>query len=379
MPDEAIQTTESSPVVTEPQSNNEAVTIPTDSREYAEWRATGKLPEPKKAPEEKTGESKNEESATSDAPKEEKSEGKKPKTESAAETGKETEQESHKKGAEARIRQLLAKIKELESKSETPKPDKTEKAESSPAKDEEKKDTPKDQPKDKTEKTKRPKLEDFENWDDWQKADSDWVQEQIDAKAKKLAEEALTEWESKQTKREQQRELQKKIDSARERYPDLDEGFVPAVEAIFDDKSIAPVIKAAIQESDVDIDLLYVMGKDADDLADFVATAKTKPREALRRVFEVERLVKEELAKGKAGKTEVVRGSDGKFTSNEANEPPAKTKTKAPPPGYEPSGRVSPPGDVDEAALKALESGDVHAFRRFREDRNSRDLGKSHR
>jgi hypothetical protein len=381
MVDEIAPVVESSPATSSSQGDNAPVSIPTDGEGYAEWRSTGKLPEPK-SPAPKSVKSKTEASATSDAHKEETSEGDdKPETAPKSEAGKESKQEPSKhKGAEDRIKQLLARVKELEGK-QSSQPEKTEKAESSAAKAEEKK---AETPKAETAKP-RPKLEDFEDWDAWQKADADWMQERIDAKAGEMTKKALEEWETKQTQREQQKALEAKITSARERYPDLDEGFIPAVNAIFDDKSIVPVIKAAIQESDVDIDLLYVMGKKTEDLADFVKVAKSNPREALRRVFEVERLVKEELAKAKgkaSGESETARSADGKFASAEddtTDEVPAKQKPKVPPPSRELGGRTSPPGDADEAALRALEAGDASAFRRFRDERNSRDIGKSHR
>ena len=120
-----------------------------------------------------------------------------------------------------------------------------------------------------------------------------------------------------------QKEMQTRLDAAKSRYGEgSDATIVEAAKAIFQDQQIPGAIREVLNESDVLIDVLYTLGKDAEGLAEFVELAKSKPGAAMRKAVLVEKLVSEELGKGgsSAGETPE-RGADGKFVSQK---PPEK-------------------------------------------------------
>ena len=238
-----------------------AADVPRDAEAYTNWRMTGKVPEAK------TSKAKTEASPASDAQKAEKSE-------TAAESETAMHQESG-KNAESRIKQLVAEKKALEAKlAEGAKPEaketKTE-AESSTAK-------PKESPKPETklEAPKKPKLEDFKTYEEYDLAKDEYFEKLADFKAQK----SLQDYRQQQVQEAQSKELATKLAEARTRYPDADQAIAPAAKAILEDAKIPPVIKAMVDDSPVMLDLLYVLGSKADELAAFVTLAQSKPLEA---------------------------------------------------------------------------------------------------
>jgi len=163
-----------------------------------------------------------------------------------------------------------------------------------------------------------------------------------------------------------QRELNSKVEDAKQRYPDWEQRIQPAVKAITEDQSIPMAVKALINDSPVFVDLLYVLGE-ADTLKDLISTAKANPTAALRRIALTEQLVEAELAKQKGSdkapdkssenaaasddgeKSTPERDGSGKFVSAKASEP----ISRAPKPPAELGGGGTPPADAVAAALKA--------------------------
>jgi len=166
----------------------------------------------------------------------------------------------------------------------------------------------------------------------------------------------------KQRQQTATQEMQKRLDAASERYgAEAEKTITKTAETVFEDKAVAPALKAAIGRSDVLVDALYVMGSDAEEMADFLKLAKADPIEALRKWFTIEALVKEELKSGKPNGAPA-RGPDGKF------QPDRPARKEAPSPPRELGGNTAPPGDERERAAR---TGD---FRTFKADADRRDM-----
>lgn len=320
------------------------VSVPTDPESYAEWRQTGKLPDKDDKP------SKREASASSKTSVDEESE----KGAPVSETGN-----KGRENAETRIKRLVserdsfkARLEALETgKKDAPAasstaPAKDAKAESSTAQETDKRPV-------------RPKQEDFDTWSAYEAAQDKYLEDLADYKASKR----LEEHTQRQRQEAATREMQQRLDGARERYgQEAETKIISTAESVFADNGVAPALKAAIGRSDVIVDALYVMGSDAEELSEFLDLAKKDPLEALRKWFTVEALIKEELKSGKAANG-TPRGPDGKFLA----EKPAK-RVEAPPPTRVLGGNSSPPGDERERAVK---NGD---FRAFKADADRRDM-----
>lgn len=148
----------------------------------------------------------------------------------------------------------------------------------------------------------------------------------------------------------------------------------PAVVALSDETIPFPV-RALINDSPVFADLLYVLGE-GEALKDLVATAKTNPAAALRKIVLTEQLVQAELAKGNGGKTEAgekstdgkARDESGKFVSSDKSAAAASDdkKPRAPAPVADVGGRGVAPGDALQEAAKAGN------FRNFEAEMNRR-------
>jgi hypothetical protein len=331
------------PATTESQPSAEPVTVPKDPEAYAEWRMTGKLPAEKKSS------SEGDESAPSN-----KSAGEKPgKAAPASDAGNQrrqgrTDAESRKEELNREIRELLAKRDSLRQEA-TPAPAKTDvKAEPSTAPE--------------NGRPVKPKQEDFDDWGKYEAAQDKYLEELADWKATQK----LEEHTQRQRQESLTQEMQKRLDSAKERYGEESEATITTTaKSIFADETVPPAIKAALGRSEVIVDALYVIGSDAAEFADFLKLAKSDPLEALRKWFTVEALVKEELKSGTKPATE--RAPDGKFVAAEAKaEKPARKE--APPPARELNGNSAPPGDERERAAK---TGD---FRSFKADADRRDM-----
>jgi len=335
-----VETPAADPSPAEPTESTpapEAVKIPTNAKDYAEWRQSGKLPGEDKPSDE-------DDSAPS------KSAGDKPgKTAPVAETGNKGRQdrgnaERRKEELNREIRDLLAKRDSLRQEVE-PAGKKDVKAAPSPAPEEELK------------RPVKPKQEDFDDWDAYDKASDKYLEDLADFKAAQR----LEEHTQKQRQQTATQEMQKRLDAASERYgAEAEKTITKTAETVFEDKAVAPALKAAIGRSDVLVDALYVMGSDAEEMADFLKLAKADPIEALRKWFTIEALVKEELKSGKPGAP--ARGPDGKF------QPDRPARKEAPSPPRELGGNTAPPGDERERAAR---TGD---FRTFKADADRRDM-----
>jgi hypothetical protein len=238
--------------------------------EFNAYRKTGELPERFK-PAEKA------ESDPADAQEEtEESEAEEAETESESESEEAQEPPQKGSGAEKRIKQLLAKNKELESKLASIS---DVKPESSPAKV--------DVPATRTKPTAEDKDKDgnpkYQTYEDFVEDLADWKAEQRYEAVKR-----------EQQQQEAQRALQKQVEDARERYEDVDEVIFPAAQAINEAK-IPQAVKEVFAQSDLFIDLCYVVGSDENELNKFIKLAQSNPRAAIGKVFEYERGIREEL------------------------------------------------------------------------------------
>ena len=176
------------------------------------------------------------------------------------------------KGAEKRIKQLLAKTKELEaqlaSKQDVKQP------ESSPA-----------QPLTRSKPTAEDRAADgnpkYNTYEDFVEDLADWKAEQRIETVKR-----------EQAQQEQLKALDSTMQEARKRYEDADEVIFPTAKTI-NEARIPQVVKEVFADSDLFIDLCYVVGSDPDELKKFTALANSNPREALRKVFEYEQGIRE--------------------------------------------------------------------------------------
>lgn len=172
--------------------------------------------------------------------------------------------------------------------------------------------------------------------------------------------------EQRRVQAEAQKDLNTRVEEAKKRYPDYEERIQPAIKGIADDPAIPFPVKAIISGSPVFMDLLYVLG-DPEALKDVIATAKSDPAAAIRKIVLTERLVMEELAKANAttkgdGKTEDGKGetrtrdASGKFTTSEdsgSKVAAAEPISRAPKPPVEVGGRGTAPDDEVQSALRS--------------------------
>ena len=309
----------------------EVLTIPTDPEEYAEWRQTGKLPASKtKAVKEESAPSKQPPSSEDSAPS-------KPRQKNA---------DTRKEELNREIKDLLAQRDQVRKEvEESRKQPDVKKADSSPA----------EKPPEPRQRPVKPKHEDFKTWEEMEAANDKYVEELSDY----VAEQKIEEYIQKQQRAAATREMQARLDAAKDRYGDEAEPkIIDTATAVFEDQGVAPALKVAMNRSPVLVDALYVLGSDAGKLADFKKLAKTDPIEAMREWFVVEGLVKQELSKQQEkqpaaeARSTPPQGPDGKFL------PSAKTRTTPAPP-VELGGNSSPPGDERDRAAAA---GNVRAF-----------------
>lgn len=286
--------------------------------EFNSYRQTGELPERFK-PADNAG------SAPDDAPEEtvEEPEGDKPESEPESEPEEDQEPPPKGSGAEKRIKQLLAEKKELQRKLEaasktdaTPAPSSA-KAEPAPQYTRPK---PTLEDKDENGNLKYPTYEYFvEDLADW------------------MTQQKFARYKAEQAHQQALSALQAKLDDARSRYEDADDTILPTAKTI-NEAHIPEAVKEVFSQSDLFIDLCYVVGSDPDELKKFVTLAQTNPRAAIGKVFEYERGIREEL-----GKTE---------PSGKAPEP---KKTSAPKPPAPVGGGSSRAFDVSDESLSPEE------------------------
>lgn len=275
--------------------------------EFSKYRTEGELPERFKPAAESEPAGTPEETETPEAEE----------PETAPESDPEETQELKPKTAK-RIQQLLDKNKELERKlaekqdvktdsSPTPVPTRT-----------------KPTAEDKDDKG-NPKFATYE----------DFVEELADWKAEQRLESAKRE----QVQQEAQKALKSKLDDARARYDDADDVIFPANQAIQNAK-MPLVVKEVFAQSDLFVDLCYVVGSDPAELKKFIELAQSDPRAAIGKVFEYERGIREEFSKD-----ETPRDDKGKF------EKAPEKKTSAPKPAATVGGASSRAFDVSDDSL----------------------------
>ena len=306
MPEETTQAA-SSPAEVEDVFRGETPTL----HEFNQYRDTGELPTRFKPAE-------NAESAPADAQEEtEESEDEESETESESETEEAQEPPQKGSGAEKRIKQLLAKTKELEAKLAGKQDVKTE---PSPV-------PQYTRPKPTADDKKQDGSPKFDSYEDFVEELADWKAEQRLATAKR-----------EQEQQEAQTALQKQVDEARTRYDDVDEVIFPAAQAI-NEARIPQAVKEVFSQSDLFVDLCYVVGSDPDELKKFISLAQTNPRAAIGKVFEYERGIREELS------------NDGDDKGKKAPE----KKTNAPKPPSPVGGASSRAFDVSDESLSPEE------------------------
>lgn len=284
--------------------------------EMNRYRQDGELPARFKPAEEESA------SAADDA-SEETMESADDESETESESETEEAQEQQPKGSAAkRIKQLLAKTKELErqlaakqdvkTESSTPQPEAPQYAHPKPTADDKKADgTPK-----------------YETYEDFTEALGRWA-----------AKEERASWEREQAQQQALSTLKTTMEEARSRYEDADEVIFPTAQTIQNAK-IPLAVKEVFAQSDNFIDLCYVVGSDPDELEEFISLAQSNPRAAIGKVFDYERGIQEELAKP--------RDAKGKFT-------PEKKQTKAPKPPATVGGSSSRAFDVSDESLSPEE------------------------
>ena len=280
--------------------------------EYDSYRTTGELPERFK-PAEKAA------PAPADAPKEtvDDSDGDEPKLAPDSDPDKPQDPPQKETPAEKRIKQLLAKTKELERKLEAAaKP--TQQSDSSTAQ------APR-QPQNYQEYRQSFKPSVFV--EEYGKAHPDASYEDANAAMADHLLDVRDHFKGIETRENAEKQaLESKVSEARNRYENFDEIKESFLSKIISDKG-APLIPlqvlGIINDSDYLADVLYTIGSDDAELAKFVEMAKANPNKAIRYVARVEGLIAEELAKPKETP---VRGEDGKFKA------PEKKQTSAPPP-----------------------------------------------
>jgi hypothetical protein len=329
---------------------SQAVEVPKNSEDYAKWRLTGALPEkPQKAPAD--GDAKPSDSDAAGKADE--------KGAPASEAGKETKgkEQQPRSTAATRLNEILA---DLKTAGLSP-------AELKTFKREHQKPLPviaaPEKPVEPVERPKRPKYEDFEGDNEAYEAAMDKHEESL---AEWKAEQAIERFKKNESDKATRNELTSKLAEAKTRYGEEAQSVITTtVGQIVGDAKISMEIKRIINESPVLVDLMFVMGQKAEDLADFINTAQVDPGAAIRKVILLERLVMEELTKKKPAK------ADGDEEELEVVATTLKKLTKAPPPPEELGGHK---GGLPDEVAEAGKDGD---FARFRRTANSRDLARA--
>lgn len=158
-----------------------------------------------------------------------------------------------------------------------------------------------------------------------------------------------------------QQELAVKLNDARARYQDADTRIFPTIKAIAE-APIANAVKAMINDSEVMVDLVYTLGGDGK-LDQFLETAKTNPGKALREIFVIEGLVREELAK--AAKKPGAK-PEPKADEKDKKTAPVKPEPRAPEPPDDLGGKATTPNDELDSAVR---DGDYTRAKRVMESR----------
>lgn len=300
--------TVSSPVEVEDPFKGETPSL----HEFNEYRETGKLPARFKAVSESAPDDTQEETEETDAEEHE------PEPES--DPDKQEPQPKSKR--DKRIAQLLADKKELERKL-------AEKTDVKPESSTVKADPQYTRPKPTAEDKNADDTPKFNTYEEFVEELADWKAEQRMATEKRNQHEETAK-----------AALQGKLDEARARYDDADAVIFPTNQAIQNAK-IPAAVKEVFAQSDVFIDLCYVVGSDPAELEKFLSLAQTNPRAAIGKVFEYEREI--------TAATATQRDDKGKFVA------PEPKKTGAPKPPSPVSGATTRAFDVSDESLSTDE------------------------
>jgi hypothetical protein len=286
---------------------------PSGSSEYAEWRTTGNLPEPKVADPAPAAED------TKPAP---------------ADSGTAKPQEAPKPKTEKRFQQLLAERDQLKRDLEAAR--QTKPAESLPAKAPEVHAKPKMDDKGPDGKAK------YGTYEDFTEALADWK-----------AGERIKQFQLEQQTASLRQTVGQKIAEARNRYQDYAEVAGPVVADLMDEKNpISREVFGVINDSPVLADLLYVIGGSEETKADFLESCRSNPSKALRVALLMEQEIVAELGK-KADRQE-----NGQFKAKPEEPPAKKSPEAAPAPPIEINHRGG--GTMDESAklISKMERGE---------------------
>jgi len=340
-----VKPAESSPALTfEP---------PKDAQAYSDWRMTGKLPEA--APEKPAEQPKSEEPAPS-------------KESAPAEQPEAKPQEQpHRKGkdAEARLQSILSDLREAglspaqlkTFRQDWQRAQAAEPPAASPAKSE-----PTAKPQG-NEPPAKPKMDDFDTYEAYEDARDAWVEQMADFKA----EQRLQKFTQEQAEAAERQAMKARVDEAKARYgDDAEQTIAETAGALWNDQAIPEMVKAFLGDSPALLDVLYALGSQPEELAAFVALARTNPGAAVRKAVALEGLAPQ--GEARPAKATPQRDADGRFVP--AAKPPAEKKTPdaPPPPARELSTRGSTPPDEIDSAVAA---GD---FRAYFAAKNRRDL-----
>jgi hypothetical protein len=314
------------------------------SAEYAEWRATGNLPEKPKTTE----------TASVDPSKETKADDAGP---SAATNTQEQPKTKRRPDVEARFKQYSDRIDRLERELQEARAPKETKAESSPAK-----------PATYQEWRESFKPTEWTNQYIAQNKDATWEDAQA-ALADHMADRREEFRATEQQIAQQRQTVGKKLSEARQRYQDFDSVTSPFVKEMLK-PDISREVFGVMNDSPVLADLLYVIGGDEASKNDFLEACRSNPSKALRVALLMEQDIVKELGKGK---TSAVRDDKGQFTPEVKAAPAKKGPEAAPNPPIEIHHRGGGEMDESERALSQIERGDSNAFRDWKraEDRKA--------
>lgn len=214
-----------------------------------------------------------------------------------------------KPGAEERIAELVAENKRLK-ESAKPAETKTEAA------------TVKAEPPKKLEAPKRPRMEDFDTLEAHDVAMDKYLDERDAYNIAKAKEEFKRDSQNEAA----QAKFNEYLDDATKRYPNLKEVLPPFTKEL---ETVHPYVQQFLNTATDNIaDVLMVICQDEAAKSEFLTEAKADPAKAIKRIALTEKLVKEELAKGK---TEAKETKESKAEEKPEKEPPAKTETKEQP------------------------------------------------
>ena len=320
------------------------------SAEYAEWRVTGNLKEPPKPAV----------TATADAPKETTTEPEKAKPAPGTEPGTSKQETRRKPGAEARIGELTAEIKQLRQQlTEAAKAAPT-KAEPSPAK-----------PATYQDWRKTFKPTEWTNQYIAANKDATWEDAQA-ALADHMADQREAFRATEQHIAQQRQTVGEKLAEARKRYQDYDAVAQPLVKEMLQ-PDIPREIFGVLNDSPVLADLIYVIGGDEASKNDFLDACRTNPSKALRVALLMEQDIVKELEKGKSAAD---RDDKGQFKPKLVETPAKKGPEAAPAPPIEINHRGG--GEMDEAAraLSQIERGNDAAFREWKRAEDRKTLAR---